>query len=238
MSSAVHHVVHLRGTPRSVRGLVPVAHEETLQPRELHFDGLPEGEAPVVHTVQRGRHTELRMTLPASTPPGEYRGDLRLGDHHFALRAQVEPRKHLACIPHNFELTHSPQKRVRETLAVVNDGNVDVTIEKHYGFGLFQMGGLNRAIGKAFSRQDTEAASPLDAIAIAAKDEYGGLVTANVTEGAGPLPPGEARDLSLSFRFSGHPRPGAEYFGYLSIANLTLGVRVHVVEHDAAEAAS
>jgi hypothetical protein len=239
MHSVASHVVRLRGKPRSVRGFIPIALEAAQQPQEVVFDGLPpETEAPIVHAVPRGRHTELRLTLPASTPPGEYRGNVLLGAQRFAFRAQVESRGHLSCIPHNLELTHTPQKRVRETVAVINDGNIEVAIEKHYAFGLFEVGGLNRAIGKAFGRKTSETDSPLDAIAVAAKDEYGGLVTANVTEGAGPLPPGEARDLLLSFRFSGHPRPGAEYFGYLSIANLTLGVRVHVAEHDTAEAAS
>ena len=230
--------IELRGVPKSVRGFLHVAHHEIRALPELVLDGIAHDERLVVQTVPRATLTELRVALPNLTKPGEYRGRLRIGERHYGVVAHVEPSLHLACVPQRIELTYGPNRRLRETLTIVNDGNVTAAIEKHYGFGLFESTGVDRAIRSAFEQHGTTQRSVVDAFSDAAADEYGGVAAASVAEGAGPLHPGEMRSVALSFRLSEKARHGGSYFGYLSIANLTIPVSVRNAEHAATEVAS
>ena len=229
----------LRGAPRSVRGFMPVAPDRIRVLPHVVFDTGIEHDGPIpVQTVPRGAHTEMRVVLPAMTRPGEYRGTLQIGDDRFAVLALVEASTHLTCIPPRIELVYGANRRLRETLTLVNDGNVPAEIAKHYGFGLFESSGLDRAIRNAFEARDVADRSIVEAFSNAAADEYGGLVAASVAEGAGPLEPGAMRSIALSFRLTEKARRGASYFGYLSIENLAIPVLVRNADHAAKEAAS
>jgi hypothetical protein len=231
--------IHLRGTPRSVRGFVAMEQHEIGVSPNAEFDGLTHRHEPLnVQTVPRGAHTELRVTLPEATAPGEYHGRVHLGERSFPVVAQVEARTHLVCVPPQIELTSGRNRRLRETLTIVNDGNVPASIEKHYGFGLFETTGLDRAIGTAFGAPATKSRSGTDVFFDAAAEEYGGTVTASVEDGAGALKPGEARRVTLSFRLTEKAHRGAAYFGYLPIANLVIPVRIRNADHSTTEAAS
>jgi hypothetical protein len=231
--------LHLRGAPRSIRGLVAMTQSEIgTSPRGV-FDGLRRDREPFdVRMVPRGTHTELRVTFPDSTAPGEYRGTMHLGDRSFAAIAQVDARPRLVCLPLKIELTSGRNRRLRETLTLLNDGNVVTTIEKHYGFGLFSTTGLDRAIGTAFQAHGTKARAGSETFFEAAAEEYGGVVAASVAEGAGPLKPGEARNVTLSFRLSEQAHRRAEYFGYLPIASLVIPVFIHNADYSTTEVAS
>jgi hypothetical protein len=205
---------------------------------KVEFDGMRRDREPFdVQTVPRGRHTELRVTLPEATTPGEYHGTVRLGQHRFAVVAQIEARTHLVCLPPQIELTSGRNRRLRETLAIANDGNVTVTIEKHYGFGLFESTGLDRAIGTAFEAHGTGGRSGAVTLFEAAAEGYGGVVAASVADGAGPVEPGETRHVTLSFRLTEKAHRGASYFGYLPLANLAIPVLIRNADHSTTEAA-
>jgi hypothetical protein len=230
--------LHLRGAPRSVRGFVAMAQSEIGTSPAVVFDGLArDRETFDVQTVPRGGHTELRVALPESTAPGEYRGTVQLGERRFPVIAQVDARMHLACIPPQIELTSGHGRRLRETLTIVNDGNVTAIIEKHYGFGLFETSGLDRAIRTAFEAHATKARAGSETMFEAAAEEYGGVAAASVADGVGPLEPGHSRRVTLSFRLSEKANRRAAYFGYLSIVNLTIPVLVRNADYSTREAA-
>jgi hypothetical protein len=222
-----------RGFPRLVRGFVPVGHDEIAAlPRALALDAKETADRSIaVQSVPRGPNSEVRFRLPALTPPGDYRGTLRLGERAFAIVVRVDGKTHLAAIPPRIELIGGGGETC-ETLLLANDGNTAATVESEYGFGLFAETGLDRAIGKAFHGEARDGHARLDTLVSAAADEYGGIATAAVSTGAGVLEPGETRGVTFAFRFSHKLRPGSSYFGYLQVANLTIPVRVRSERYD------
>jgi hypothetical protein len=234
VASSAEEPLVFRGFPRLVRGFVPVGHDEIAAlPRALALDAKETAERSIaVQSVPRGPNSEVRFRLPALTPPGDYRGTLRLGERAFAIVVRVDGKTHLAAIPPRIELAAGAAEEACETLMLANDGNTAATVESEYGFGLFAETGLDRAIGKAFHGEARDGHARLDTLVSAAADEYGGIASAVVSAGAGPLEAGETRAVTFAFRFSRKLRPGSSYFGYLQVANLTIPVRVRGERYD------
>jgi hypothetical protein len=226
MASAGDEPLRFRGAPQLVGGFVPIPHTELLTvEREVAIERIPADELVGVQSVPHGRQSEIRFVLPETTPPGEYPGTLRLGDHRFAIVVQVDPVVHLAAVPGRFDLV-SNGGDARETLTILNAGNTATTIDRRYALGLFAHAGLDRMLGKTLGADAPDGHARVDTLMSAAADEYGGLVVANVAAGAGPLEPGQARAVTFAFTFPQKSRASASYFGYLSVANLTIPVSV------------
>jgi hypothetical protein len=226
MASAGDAPLRFRGVPALVEGFVPIPHAELLTgAREVAIDRLSGDEHVAVQSVPHGPQSEIRFVLPETTPPGEYPGTLRLGDRSFKIVVQVDADTSLSAVPGRIDLV-SDGREVHETLTILNAGNTVATIEARYGLGLFAQSGLDRMLGKTLGTDAPDGRARIDTFMSAAADEYGGLVVATVTEGAGPLEPGQARSVAFAFTFPQKTRPGGSYFGYLAVANLTIPVFV------------
>jgi len=225
--------VYFRGAPRSVRGFVRVPYGEMgVSPRHVVLVEGARHTGPIaVQTLARGPVTDVRFALASATPPGQYRGTLTLGEREYGVVARIDGRTRLVAMPPRFDLVGEPGARERESVSMLNDGNVAVTIEKTYAVGLFETSGLDRAIGKAFRHVGGEGKSRIEAFFDAAAEGYGGIVRIAVDEGAGVLHPGDVRELALTLHLPDRMRGDRSYFGYLTVANLVLPVFVHGAGH-------
>jgi hypothetical protein len=167
---------------------------------------------------------EVRLTLPRHTPPGAYEGIVDTAEGERPVRIEVEPEIELDIVPGQLLLTGAPGERVSTELTLSNLGNVTVEIRRAYQLGLYAIGGLERAIRRAFAEPGE--AQGANRVFDHMADEHGGLVRIEVGEGAGDLEPGMVRDLSVTFRIPDGIDPDRIYAGTWALYDLRYYVQV------------
>jgi hypothetical protein len=167
---------------------------------------------------------EVRLTLPRHTPPGAYEGIVDTAEGERPVRIEVEPEIELDIVPGQLLLTGAPGERVGTELTLSNLGNVTVEIRRAYQLGLYAIGGLERAIRRAFAEPGE--AQGANRVFDHMADEHGGLVRIEIGEGAGELEPGMVRDLSVTFRIPDGIDPARIYAGTWALYDLRYYVQV------------
>ena len=170
----------------------------------------------------------LRLALPASTRPGEYRGTIRVGGREEKVVLDVEPRTRLRLSPRRQLLRGRAGERVDATVLVANLGNTDCVLPDVSAVGLFDVEGAERAIGRTFRSSDTDGGRILERLAEELEAGYGGLARVAVTAEAGELGPGEARELAVTFHLPDALRSDRVYEGAWSLPSVNYMVRVEV----------
>jgi hypothetical protein len=177
--------------------------------------------------ARRGRgegSQEVRLRLPRHTPPGAYEGVVDTAEGERPVRIEVEPEIELDIVPGQLLLTGAPGERVSTELTLSNLGNVTVEIRRAYQLGLYAIGGLERAIRRAFAEPGE--AQGANRVFDHMADEHGGLVRIEIGEGAGDLEPGMVRDLSVTFRLPDGLDPARTYAGTWALYDLRYYVQV------------
>jgi hypothetical protein len=220
--------VRLSGTPRRLAGLLSVPGDaegvevevaglavESISVRPLWDQAAPE-------------RAWLRLALPASTRPGEYRGTIRVGGREEEVVLDVEPRLRLRLSPRRQLLRGRAGERVDATVLVANLGNTHCALPELSAVGLFDVEGAERAIGRTFRSGGTDGGRILERVAEELAEGYGGLARVTVAAGAGDLGPGEARELAVTFHLPDALRPGRVYEGAWALPTVNYMVRVEV----------
>jgi hypothetical protein len=220
--------VRLSGTPRRLEGPLNVPGDaeglevdvaglavESISVRPLGDQAAPE-------------RAWLRLALPASTRPGEYRGTIRVGGREVEVVLGVEPRLRLRLTPRRQLLRGRPGERVEATVFVANLGNADCALPDVGAVGLFDVEGAERAIGRTFRGGKADGGRILERLAEELAEGYGGLARVTVHVGAGDLGPGEARELAVTFHLPDALRPGRVYEGAWALPEANYMVRVEV----------
>ena len=213
--------VRFRGTPLALTAAVgepPGSYRVCFDPAA----GVP----PEVDAVAVAADPLLRLHLPRTTPPGTYEGRLIVGDRERAALITVDPEVFLRLLPERLILEASAGDQLQIDLTLLNLGNVAVELRGAYAFGMFDVGGTERAIGKMVVDGGYEGKRRVDVFADAIADEHGGVVRVKVESGAGEIAPGETRDLSVRFHVPDHVRPGRTYWGTWPIHNMRYYVRI------------
>ena len=226
--------IRFRGSPRAVEGLVPIALEPSFtaslsldlkQARSAqHAIPLALEATPIGSSAMR-----LQFTLPESTPPGTYNGNVNIGGKSHPITVEVEPRPYLEISPRQLSLQVSPGTEVDIDFTLVNSGNTACEIPKVHAFGLFDVKGAERSIGAALSDPVEVGQGRLGRLMDEVADSHGGLVRVAVKEGAGDLEPGELRNVHATLRFSDHLKSDHTYWGTWPLLNLKYYVRVYVI---------
>ncbi len=228
--------LRFRGSPRIVQGLAPLNPDQALN-AELSLDlKLPQEhrvtrqtpEHPLQSVPLSSFASRLRFSLPESTPPGTYEGSVQIGGETYPVVVEVEPHPQLFISPRQLILQATPGQEVTVNLTLGNSGNVTCEIRKAYAFGLFEVNGLDRAIGAALTQAPAEGRTRLDKLMDEVADNHGGSVRVNVREGTGVLAPGELRDLTVTLRFTDRLKPEHTYWGTWPLYNLRYYVKVFV----------
>ncbi|MBV8200758.1 MAG: hypothetical protein JOZ15_09055 [Acidobacteria bacterium] len=224
--------LRFRGAPLGLAAVVATAdssHQLTLE-LSAKAAAQPAGRAGLRGVVLSAAATEgariLRLDLPRATPPGTYEGILKLADLERPVVVEVEPDVQLRLVPPRLTLQAAPGDRVASDLTLLNVGNVGATIRKAYAFGLFAVGGAERAIRSGFAGDLGEGQRRIDRIADAAADEHGGMVRVKVREGAGDVAPGGTRQLSIELAIPERLRADSTYWGTWALFNLRYYVRI------------
>ena len=222
--------MRLRGTPRRLEGVlsVPADADEV----ELDVEGLAVESISVRPLGDPGapERAWLRVALPQSTRPGEYRGTVRAGGREEEIALHVEPRIRLRLSPRGLILGGRAGEHVAATVFAANLGNTSFVIREVNAVGLFDVEGAERAIGRTFRRTDSDGGRIIERLAEELEQGYGGLAKLTVDAGAGDLGPGEARELALTFHLPDGLRPGRVYEGAWALPAVNYMVRVEVAE--------
>jgi hypothetical protein len=218
--------VRFRGTPTSLAALVgaaaQVAPEHPIRlavPEKAVLSGGRE-----LRALAAGDDGVLRLHLPRATPPGTYQATMALAGEEREVEITVEPEVFLRFFPERLILSAAAGEHVPVSLTLLNLGNVSVELRGAYAFGLFDVGGVERAIARMVGAH--EGARRIDVFTDAVAEEHGGMVRIKVESGEGELPPGESRELRLSLHVPPGLREGHSYWGTWPLYNVRYYVRI------------
>ena len=232
--------LRFHGTPQLVEGLAPFRYADVLAGAAVQVT-LPgkESSAPLVTNIQTEAAGEsfmfVRFDLPPTTPAGTYKGEVSLGEARYPIEAEVEGWSQLHLSPRRLSLNASPASSIVVEMTAANGGNADADIPPVGAFGLFDVQGAERSIADAFRATGKELSETgdtgqqrLNRLVDRLSQEHGGLVRLQIQEGAGPLRPGEIRNIKLMIRMPESIKPGHAYSGTWPIDRLRVAVRVVV----------
>src|ERR1700677_4705167 len=189
------------------------------------------GAAPSPLRIRTIRDTEpevvqLSFRLPKTTTPGHYDGMMELGGSKMPIEIDVQARPQMRFYPAWLSLAAHPDQRLEINVGAVNLGNVNIPIERRSTFCLLDPRGVDVAIYHALTDEPLADQRRLDRAAEGIAESHGGLVRATVREGAGNLPRGEFRELTVELHFSDRVRPGRSYYGAWFLGDSGFGIQV------------
>jgi hypothetical protein len=226
--------LRFRGTPSGVEALAPIQVEGAATTTlALTLEEAADARiAPLALQAEPfgAGSTRLSFALPENTPPGTYEGAVQIGDERVPVVVEVAPQPDLDASPPSFTLAVAPGSDAQIGLTLVNRGNVPVEIHRAYAFNLLERGGIEEAVHAALRENAESGEQRLARLMDFLSERHGGLVRVAVEKGAGPLVPGESRELQAALRFGSELRAGAVYSSTWEIANLNLSIEVHVEE--------
>jgi hypothetical protein len=229
-------ILSFRGPARGLQAILSVADTSpsiaaaaVLEPRK----GTPKELKAVAHPQVSARVlapgvVRVKLKFDRQAPPGTYHGRVRLGEQEYEFEAEVKPVPQLSAAPASLSLEGVSDGETLAEITLANAGNAPSDVRPAYMVGLFQLGGVEEALGKAYREQGIDGRPWIDRVGGHLAEAHGGLARVKVVEGAGPLMPGEARRIQLHIRFPGNLRPGRSYDGKIEFDGLVYLVRVDV----------
>lgn len=238
-------LLRFRGAPDDIEGLAPLSFQQTVSAGVAFELALPKSATQQTsinwQAEQAGATaTWLKFTLPDNTPPGSYEGVVRLGAEQFPIVVEIDPLPSILLSPRHLSLQTASGAEALIDLTIVNTGNVAVDLPRAHVFGLFDVKGLDRAVGTAL-QESAERSSlggglgRLNRLTEEVADSHGGTARVRVQEGAGSLAPGEMRNLRAQLKFSNRLKPGRRYYGIWSLFNLEYRIELQITGQAPAE---
>lgn len=225
-SRAAKDVLVLRGPPERLEAPLPgVGLEATALVPEVEL-GLPV----LAARVRRLPPTDvvvLRLKVSATAPGGRHEGTVRIGKQKLAIAAEIDERPGVRVFPATLELAVEPGGTAARPLQFLNIGNVPVSIPSGPAFGLFDVRGVDRSLGRTW-RAEARGRERLDVLADELAASHGGLVSVDPGKDGGPLKPGELREVRVTFSFESELEPGHRYGGRWLLFGSECTVRVQV----------
>jgi hypothetical protein len=233
-------VFRLSGTARALESVIPAAAGVLSEPA-----GQPP--VPIAREFRSGEHTaqplvfarpfvngstRLKFKFPRNTPPGVYKGTVQFGAAEHEFEADVTARPHAAVAPSRLFFRAAAGARASASLLVSNMGNEAFEVPAATGVGLFAEHGVEAALGAAYRDSREGGLQRWAVVADKLAEAHGGLIRVQVTEGAGPLPPNQARTLKLILRFPDNLRAGLVYSGGLRLLNAECLIEVQVASQE------
>jgi hypothetical protein len=224
--------IRFTGRPSRLDAALPVAVTAADAP-ELAVDlDLPDAVPALGYAARPGTETlGLRLALPDSTPAGTYKGVVTIGEARHPMVVEIQERRRLVVTPSRIALqVAAPGREAAAELHVLNAGNAPLDLAAKQAFGLFEDHGLDRSLARAWTDAKARGVDRFGVLADELAASHGGPVRVRLTEGAGPIAPGEGRTVGVSFEFQGELVAGRSYFGYWNVGGTVCTVRVDVTE--------
>lgn len=233
MKAVADELLTLRGPPNALDGPVPgMSWAEATAVPDVSLDapGADSLLAAFVTLPDSASLVGLRLVLPDATPPGSYRGALRLSKREISLQAEVSADTALALLPAAVTASVQQGGAASVALTAINTGNLPVALPQRQGVGLFTTEGLDRALGSAFGAKAERGLERFDAFGSALAHEHGGVMEVRVE--AGSLEPGETREIGLELALPAGVRAGESYFGFWMAGGSRVQIEVQVQDRD------
>ncbi|MEO8621062.1 MAG: hypothetical protein ABI625_08345 [bacterium] len=218
MSARINEIA-LSGPPRNVTGVVPYSvPRSAIVPMSLSV----RGESTVYRAVVRPIGTatsEIRIRLPVDTPPGIYTGESTIDGEPRRVSVKVDAALRLSVLPKQTRVTTAATATVEFGLTVMNGGNVAFDVPKSDAFDLDDAVGQERALGKTLRAPLSPGENRVDRFFDELRESHGGEAHVSVRTGAGPLQPGESRELSCTLVVPDTAKEGRTYTGPWALGN-------------------
>jgi hypothetical protein len=179
----------------------------------------------------------FRTHITRSTPPGRYEGRVVVNGVEHPAVFEVEPEVFLRIFPERLVMQADAGERVERDLTLLNLGNVAIDVRGAYAFGLFDVGGVDRAVSRTLGG-DVTSTGTVDRFIGNLAEEHGGMVRVKVEEGAGSIAPGASALLRVTFAIPPRLRAGHTYWGTWPLDYLRYYVRIHTRRGSAREESS
>jgi hypothetical protein len=167
----------------------------------------------------------VRMRFASTTPPGTYRGEIRVGELTIPTTAEVQPRAQLRADPSRLALTGAAGADLSANVLLTNAGNVTVRLPERSRVGLLAAGAWGDAFWFALTEPNGEGARRFERFVEGLADRAAGL--AEIRLGAArTLDPGASERLELSIRLPDRLEAGTTYHGTWEPEGLRLALRV------------
>jgi len=216
-----------RGPPGRLTALLEVVPES--REASATLEGV-EAARLTVRPLARGdvsaSHATLR--LPATTPPGSYRGVARIGGLEHPIAVEVEPELRARSHPSRVAVEAGPGSEAAVEVVLVNGGNVAFGVPPRSSFCLFEGDGIHHALWTALTVDPPAGTQRVDLLLDDLAASHGGLVDVRPSSSAGPIAPGAMQAVRLTLRFSDRLQAGHEYTGVWEPEGLRLPLRVSV----------
>jgi hypothetical protein len=174
---------------------------------------------------------QVKLRLPAGTPPGRYAARIEGADGHACpVSIEVLERRHTRCLPAAMTCSPEPGSSVSVRLTVSNLGNVPVLIptrvalEMHEG----ERGWPHHFHAAAKAHGEEGYAAFLDSFVKKLASAEPPVGRAKVVEGAGVLAPQQSRALLLEVSIPKQLHSGRKYLATLRLADAQFRMRLHV----------
>ncbi len=220
--------VRFEGEPGNVQALVPLPPADRLSVSVACE--LPEGLGEQVRTLTApvgADWTTVRLLLPPSTPAGEYRAEVTWRDGSLPGVVVVRGDERLQAVPDDLAVRARAGESATASVVLHNGGNVGVDVRKVYVVPLEESEALDRAIIAGLTT-DRQAVDRFGVAADSLAGSQAGVARTVVTQGAGPLGPGETRQVDLELRMPEGLEAGTPYSGTWTVGRLDVPVEVEV----------
>ena len=176
-----------------------------------------------------GGTSELRLKLPRETAPGTYTGQATVGGTQRTVVVEVQPVVRIQVQPKRTSFSSAPGSRSPFKITIANAGNVSFDVPKSSAFDLDSADGQDRALGRALRATLGPGERRVDRFFEELRDDHGGEARVLVAEGAGPLQPGESRELACMLEIPDTAQVGRSYLGAWQLANASHVVDVEMI---------
>ena len=206
-------VITLSGPPRNATARVQLDDAwERVVPVAVKLAGGPAVLRAYVRPYGSGTG-EMRLRLPADTPPGTYRGEAVMGKLTRAIVVAITAEHNVRVDPAQTSVRGAPGETVKFEIHVTNGGNVSLDVPKETPVELDDDRDQVHAFGRALRSKLDEGEHRVDRFFEELRESHGGQGRVTVLKGAGVLEPGGTRALRCGLEIPDIAQPGRTYTG-------------------------
>lgn len=237
------------GPPRGLTGLIPLVNktDAKLKLRSIALNSsslkgaarLPLGETPFYARLYPGQQADVPGTimLDPSTPPGNHKFEITVGDTTMAAEAHVEEVVDLRMSPVRITLLAGSTTSFTRTLVVENAGNVDLPTGELCETPIVDSNDLVSALVAGINDSDK---STIEAMVKSILLHWGELCAGTLVtrRPSMVLHPGQKLAVEIQFELPATLKPLRHYWANLQLYNATLSVDIYTTANYGRKAAS
>ena len=228
-SKLLQHTVHFSGPPRRIilQSALPEIDETEFKPSK-ELDSFIE-DAPNAFRLKRNREgkiSDLKIKLSSSTPPGQYKAELKTEAGRIPIEIHVEEHRRVTLSPPQLTFAGAPGEKVRIRALFINKGNVAFDIPKTSSLGIYDDDGIETAFASTYRKNFENTDEFLGHFIKKVRDGHGGLLKLRIVEGSGALLPDSRSSVIIEAQLPSKLRSMHHYHGVWSTSLFEQAVQV------------